>query len=66
MVIHVRCGHGVDPYFDIPMPKSRNGWRKQWLYLRNDADAPLHAFTSNWPIPQSNWGMGWQALREKV
>jgi hypothetical protein len=25
MVIHVMSGHGVDPYFDIPMHESMNG-----------------------------------------
>jgi hypothetical protein len=24
--IHVKFGQGVDPYFDIPMPKSMKGW----------------------------------------
>jgi hypothetical protein len=28
MVIHVMSGHGVDPYFDIPMHESVNGGRK--------------------------------------
>jgi hypothetical protein len=25
-VVHVKSGHGVDPYFDIPMPRSMKGW----------------------------------------
>jgi hypothetical protein len=28
-VIHVKSGHGVDPYLDIPMPRSMKGWRKK-------------------------------------
>jgi hypothetical protein len=28
VVIHVRFGHGVDPYFDIIMPRSMKGWWK--------------------------------------
>jgi hypothetical protein len=28
VVIHAKSGHGVDPYFNIPMPKSMKGWRK--------------------------------------
>jgi hypothetical protein len=24
-IIHVKSGHGVDPYFNIPMPRSMNG-----------------------------------------
>jgi hypothetical protein len=38
------------------MPKSMKGWRKQWFYLRNDADMPLPAFTGNRLIPHHNWG----------
>jgi hypothetical protein len=26
MVIHVKSGHGVDPYIDILMPRSMKGW----------------------------------------
>jgi hypothetical protein len=26
MVIHVKAGHGVDPYLEIPMPRSMKGW----------------------------------------
>jgi hypothetical protein len=33
MVIHIKSGHGVDPYFDIPMPKSMKGWQKKWSWL---------------------------------
>jgi hypothetical protein len=25
-VIHVKSTHDVDPYFNIPMPKSMKGW----------------------------------------
>jgi hypothetical protein len=25
-VIHVKSGHKVDPYLEIPMPKSMKGW----------------------------------------
>jgi hypothetical protein len=25
VVIHVRSGHGIDPYFDIPMHRSMKG-----------------------------------------
>jgi hypothetical protein len=47
MVIYVRFRHGIDPYFDIPMPRSMKGWRKRWFYLKNDADARLPTFTGN-------------------
>jgi hypothetical protein len=26
VVIHVKYGHGVDPYFDIPISRSMKGW----------------------------------------
>jgi hypothetical protein len=26
VVIHVKTGHGVNSYFDIPMPKLMKGW----------------------------------------
>jgi hypothetical protein len=29
MVTHVKSGHGVDPYLEIPMPRSMKGWRKK-------------------------------------
>jgi hypothetical protein len=28
LVIHAKSKQGVDPYFDIPMPKSMKGWQK--------------------------------------
>jgi hypothetical protein len=28
MVIHVKSGHRVDPYLEIPMPRSMKGWQK--------------------------------------
>jgi hypothetical protein len=50
-VIHVKFEHGVDPYFNILMPRSINWWRKKWIYLRNDTSALLHTFTSSHLIP---------------
>jgi hypothetical protein len=44
-VIHVRSGHGVDPYFNLPMPRLMKGWQKNCFYLRNNAFAPLPVFT---------------------
>jgi hypothetical protein len=74
VVIHVKSGQGVDPYFNIPMPKSMKMLWKQWFYLRNDAYAPLPAFIGNRPTLQHNWGywvakkdLGkWQPLREVI
>jgi hypothetical protein len=51
VVIHMKLGHGVDPYLEIPMPGSMNGWRKKWFYLRNDASAPVLVFTGSCPTP---------------
>jgi hypothetical protein len=28
VVVHVKSGHGVDPYFNIPMPRSMKGSQK--------------------------------------
>jgi hypothetical protein len=58
VVIHVKSGHGVDPYLEIPMPRSMNGWWKKWFYLKNDASAPLPEFTGGRPVPLSSWGGG--------
>jgi hypothetical protein len=51
-------GHGVDPYLEIPMPRSMKRWQKKWFYLRNDASALLPSFTSGYPIPLSTQGDG--------
>jgi hypothetical protein len=56
--IHVKSGHGVDPYFDLPMLESMHEWQKMWFFLRIAAAAPLHTFTSNRPIPRPNWSYG--------
>jgi hypothetical protein len=58
VVIHVKSGHGADPYFEIPMPRSMKGWWKKWFYLKNDDSAPLPAFTGGHPIPLNSWGEG--------
>jgi hypothetical protein len=41
-VIHVKSGHGVDPYLEIPMPQ---------FFLENDESTPLPAFSSGRPVP---------------
>jgi hypothetical protein len=56
-VIHVKSRHGVDPYLDIPMPRSMKGWRKKWFYLRNDAFSLLPVFTIGRPVPLPSWGV---------
>jgi hypothetical protein len=58
MDIHVKSGHDIDPYFNLPMPKPMHGWRKMGFFLKNDAAALLPVFTGNRPIPQPNWGYG--------
>jgi hypothetical protein len=51
VVVHVKVGHGVDPYLEFPTPRSMKGWQKKWFYLRNDASTLLPAFTVGHPIP---------------
>jgi hypothetical protein len=58
-VIHVKLGHGVDPYLEIPMPRSMKGWQKKWFYLKNDDSAPLPVFTSGHLVPLPSYGEGW-------
>jgi hypothetical protein len=57
-VIHVKSGHGVDPYLEIPMPRSMKGWRKKWFYLKNNDSSLLLAFTSGRHVPLTFWGEG--------
>jgi hypothetical protein len=56
--IHIKSEHGIDPYIDLPMPESPNGWQKIWFFFRNATTAPLPLFKGNRPIPQPNWGYG--------
>jgi hypothetical protein len=56
--IHIKSGHGVNPYFDLRKPESPHWWRKMWFIMRNDVATPLPMFTGNRPIPQPNWGYG--------
>jgi hypothetical protein len=53
--IYVKSGHGVNPYFHLPMSRSTDGWWRGWLFLRNDADVPLPVFMGSHPVPQPNW-----------
>jgi hypothetical protein len=54
--IYVKSRHGVDPYFDLPMSESTDGWQNVWFFLRNDTDVPLPVFTGSHLVPQPNWG----------
>jgi hypothetical protein len=38
------------------MPRSANGWWKEWFYLRNVTATPLPVLTGNRPVHQPNWG----------
>jgi hypothetical protein len=31
VVIHAKSRQGANPYFDIPMPKLRKEWQKEWF-----------------------------------
>jgi hypothetical protein len=57
MVIHVKSEYGVDPYLEIPTPRSME-WRKKWFYLKNDDSTLLSAFTDGCPVPLASWGEG--------
>jgi hypothetical protein len=52
--IYVKSGHGVDPYFYLPMSKSMDGWWKVWFFLRNDTDTLHPMFMGSHSIPQPN------------
>jgi hypothetical protein len=56
--VYVKFGHGVDPYFHLPMSDSLDGRQKVWFFVRNDITAPLPTFSGNHPIPQPNLGYG--------
>jgi hypothetical protein len=58
VAIHVKLGHGVDPYLEIPMPRSMKGWRKRWFFLKNNDSAPLPMFSGGHPIPLTSLGEG--------
>jgi hypothetical protein len=49
--IHVKSGHGVDPYLAIPMLRSINGWQRRWFSLKNDDSALLLAFFGGCLVP---------------
>jgi hypothetical protein len=57
-VIHVKSRHGVDPYIEIPMPRSMKGWQKRWFFLKNDDSASVPTFFEGHPIPLTSWGEG--------
>jgi hypothetical protein len=54
--IYVKSGSGVDPYIQLPMSKSSDGWQKVWFLIWNNADALLPIFIGSHPIPQLNLG----------
>jgi hypothetical protein len=43
--ISVYSGPRADSYFSIPQPDPPIGWRKVWFLLKDEASAPLPAFT---------------------
>jgi hypothetical protein len=57
--IYIQTGQGVNPYFILSMSNPLVGWQKEWIFLWNDADAPLAMFIGNFLIPQPSWGMVW-------
>jgi hypothetical protein len=57
-VIHVKVGYRVDPYLEIPMPKSMKGWHEKLFYLKNVNSVPLPTFTIGRPVSLPYWGEG--------
>jgi hypothetical protein len=57
--ISIRCRQGIDPYSCLSMSNPPVGWQREWFFLRNDTDTPLHAFTGNRPTLNSAGGMVW-------
>jgi hypothetical protein len=57
-VIHVKSGHRVDPYHEIPIPQSMKGWRKKWFFLKNIESAPLPVFSGGHPVHLTSCGEG--------
>jgi hypothetical protein len=53
--VFIRFGHGVDPYFHLPMFGPPDGWQKIWFFLRNNTDVTLPMFMGSRPILQPNW-----------
>jgi hypothetical protein len=51
MDVYVKSGHGVDPYFHLPMFNSMDRWQKVSFFLKNDVATPLHAFMGNRLVP---------------
>jgi hypothetical protein len=52
--IYAKSRPGVDPYFHLPISRSMDGWQKVWIFLRNEAEAPLLVFMGSCPGPQPN------------
>jgi hypothetical protein len=57
-VIHVKSGHRVDPYLEIPMSTLMKGWQKKCFYLKNDDSVPLPMLTGGHPVLLPSWGEG--------
>jgi hypothetical protein len=58
VVTHVKIGHEVDPYLEIPTPWLMKGWQKKLFYQKYDDSALLPMFTGGRPIPMPSWGGG--------
>jgi hypothetical protein len=54
----VRSEQGIDPYFCLSISNHLVGWQRKCFFLRNDANAPLLAFTCNRAAPQPSMGYG--------
>ena len=48
-----------DGYISMKGMSSNKGWHHKWFYLRNDAEAPLPAFTGrSFTVTPEHWGWG--------
>jgi hypothetical protein len=50
--VYVRPGQGVDPYFRLSVSNPPVAWLGGWLFLQNNAKAPLPGVTGRCPAAQ--------------
>jgi hypothetical protein len=54
--IYVRTRPGIDPYFCLLVSNLSVGWRKEFFFQRNDADASVPTAMSKRTAVQPSWG----------
>ena len=59
--------HRVGAYPLMRLATSNKGWYSQWFYVKNDAAAPLPAFTGRYIMETSgSWGVGCHGQGEEA